>query len=142
MNSESIKISETIVIESGPAKKKAIATEELLSDAVTAGHYKAGLREVTMPDGSVVMKPYVDAMNKPIFLGEEMTYLDWLGEWVWYVYQERDVGIDAAGRPVGIDDDGRLIESAESVSTRKRFVVVDVKATRDEAIAFAASLKE
>jgi hypothetical protein len=127
MNSESIKISETIVIESGPAKKKAIATEELLSDAVTAGHYKVGAK---------------DAMYRPIVLGEEMTYLDWLGEWVWYVYQEREVGIDAAGRPVGIDDDGRLIESAEAVSTKKRFVVVDVKSTRDEAIAFAASLKE
>jgi len=127
MNSESIKISETIVIESGPAKKKAIATEELLSDAVTAGHYKVGGR---------------DAMNKPIVLGEEMTYLDWLGAWVWYVYQEREVGIDAAGRPVGIDDDGHLVESAEAVSTKKRFVVADVKPTRDEAIAFAANLKE
>jgi hypothetical protein len=142
MKSESIKISESIVIESGPAKKKAIATEELLSDAVTAGHYKAGMRKITKPDGSVVEKPYVDAMNKPIVLGEEMTYLDWLGAWVWYVYQEREVGIDAAGRPVGIDEDGYLVESDKAVSTQKRFVVAAVKQTRDEAIAFATSLKE
>ena len=28
-----------------------------------------------------------DAMGKPIVLGEEMTYLDYKGEWVWYIYQ-------------------------------------------------------
>jgi hypothetical protein len=127
MHSESISISETVVIESGPAKKKAIATEELLSDAVTAGHYKAGAK---------------DAMYKSIVIGQEMTYLDWLGAWVWYVYQEREVGIDAAGRPVGIDDDGYPVESDKAVSTQKRFCVVAVKPTRDEAVAFAATLKE
>jgi hypothetical protein len=127
MKSESIKISETVVIESGPAKKKAIATYELLSDSVTAGHYKAGAK---------------DAMYKPIVLGQEMTYLDWLGEWVWYIYQEREVGIDAKGRPVGIDEDGYLVESDKAVSKQKRFVVVAVKPTRDEAVAFATSLKE
>lgn len=58
-------------IEEGPAKLTAIATPELLDDAVTLSHYAVG-------------KP--DALNKPIVLGEEMTYLDWKSKFVHKVY--------------------------------------------------------
>lgn len=62
-------------VEIGPPRKREVATEELLSDEVTASHYQVG-------------KP--DALNKPIVIGEEMDYLDWKGLWVYHVYVLRD----------------------------------------------------
>lgn len=62
-------------IERGPKTKTAIATPELLDDAVTASHYHA--------DGGR------DANGKLIFLGKEMVYHDWLGERDWKVYRLR-----------------------------------------------------
>lgn len=59
-------------IESGPKRVVAVATNELLDDEVTASHYAAGKK---------------DAVGKPIVLGEEMTYIDWMGERGWYVYE-------------------------------------------------------
>lgn len=99
MKRELIEIGTTVRVENGPARKTAVATAELLDDAVTASHYFA--RQVrparyeideegnpgalispaeTIPGGK-------DAMGKEIILGEPMTYLDYRGEWVWYVYQ-------------------------------------------------------
>jgi hypothetical protein len=125
MNRESIQISDTVVVENGPAKKRAIATEELLDDAVTAEHYKVGKR---------------DAHYKPIVLGQEMAYLDYRGEWAWYIYQRAEVGIDAEGRVVGIDQDGRLVDSPAAIRTEPRFVVADIQATKDDALIAAATL--
>lgn len=51
-----------IRVEECPRTYTKVATEELLSDAVTAHHYQVGLP---------------DAMGKKIVLGEEMTYHDW-----------------------------------------------------------------
>jgi hypothetical protein len=65
-------------VEAGAARKTAIATEELLSNAATAARYQVGAK---------------DALGKPIALGEPMTYLDDLAPAVWYVYQA-----DATGR--------------------------------------------
>lgn len=74
-----VKVSETateidgkVRIDTGPRRKQAVATEEILGDEVTATHYKVGGR---------------DALGKVIALGEEMTYLDWLGDRVFYVYK-------------------------------------------------------
>jgi hypothetical protein len=49
-------------IEIGPLRKQAVASKELLSDEVTAAHYKVGGR---------------DALGKPIELGKPMDYIDW-----------------------------------------------------------------
>ena len=67
-----IEIGDTIRIEDGPPRKKAIATAEVLDDKITAKHYQKGR---------------LDAMGKKIVLGEEMTYLDYYGQHVFYVYQ-------------------------------------------------------
>jgi hypothetical protein len=75
MKREMIEIGETLRVENGPARKTAVATAELLDDAVTASHYQIGER---------------DAVGRPIVIGEPMTYLDYRGEWVWYIYQLRD----------------------------------------------------
>lgn len=89
MKRELIEIGESVRVENGPARKTEIASVALLDDAVTASHYKEGA---------------VDAMGKPIVLGEPMTYLDYRGKWVWYVYQLRD---DPAGgqrwMPAGVE---------------------------------------
>lgn len=64
-------------VESGPLRKRDVASEALLSDRVTAVHYKAGA---------------VDAMSKPIAIGEEMDYIDWLNrnEKAWNLYREEE----------------------------------------------------
>lgn len=67
-----VQVSDRVRVERGPAKKKAKASDKLLSDEVTAKHYKPG-------------KP--DAEGKPIEPGKEMAYLDWKGEHVWKVYK-------------------------------------------------------
>jgi hypothetical protein len=70
-------------IEAGPTLNKATATKELLDNTVTAEHYQ--------PEA-------FDAMGKPIVLGEEMHYLDWVGHTQgtegstsWYVYRLEDL---------------------------------------------------
>ena len=70
-----IQIGAGVRIESGPARKTAIATKELLDDRVTARHYRNGAK---------------DALGKRIELGKPMDYLDYRSGPVWYVYQEED----------------------------------------------------
>jgi hypothetical protein len=103
---EFIEIGETVRVENGPARKTAVATEELLDDAVTASHYAVG---------------EWDAMGKPIVLGEPMTYLDYRGEWVWYVYQLR---------PDETHIDG------------ERWLPAGIETTKEAALAVAEGLKE
>jgi hypothetical protein len=69
---ELIQVGRTVRVENGPARKTAVVTKKLLSDAVTAPHYQEGAP---------------DAMGKKIVLGQVMTYLDYLGPWIWYVYK-------------------------------------------------------
>ena len=84
-------------IELSVITRTATATEELLSNDVTATHYVAGAR---------------DATGKLIVIGEQMTYHDWLGkEREWRVYK-RHVDektnavwydkIDAAANPLDL----------------------------------------
>jgi hypothetical protein len=67
-----IEIGEAIRVENGPARRTAVATKALLDDAKTARHYRVGEK---------------DAMGKVIVLDAPMTYLDYKGAWVWYVYK-------------------------------------------------------
>lgn len=55
-------ISQDVHIESGPPRKRAIATPALLDDKVTHEKYQVGA---------------LDSYNKPIVLGEMMDYVDW-----------------------------------------------------------------
>lgn len=73
VNDDLIEISDTVRIERGRPRRSAIATEELLSNEVTASHYAVGER---------------DAAGEVIELGKEMEYIDWLSEeLVWYIYR-------------------------------------------------------
>lgn len=84
-NGQILQIGDTVRIEPGPVLKRAEATKELLSNDVTADHYvgprKATQDEIADPNvltiGDQVFR--VDAEGKPIQLGEEIAYLDWLG---------------------------------------------------------------
>ncbi len=67
-----IQVSEFVRVEKGFVLKRALATEELLDNLVTASHYKVGNR---------------DAKNKLIELGKEIWYVDYKGPMVWYVFK-------------------------------------------------------
>ena len=69
---ELIQVNKRVRIESGPARRKAKATAELLSNDNTQDHYQEGAR---------------DADFNVIEIGKPMVYLDYFGEPVWYVYQ-------------------------------------------------------
>ena len=106
MKREMIEIGTTIRVENGPARKTAIATKELLDDAVTARHYQVGEH---------------DAMGKTIALGEPMTYLDYKGEWVWYIYQLRD---------------------DETAPDGKRWILAAIETTKESALEAAHLLED
>jgi hypothetical protein len=72
INSNLIEFDGKYRIEMGPPRKVAVATEELLSNELTAEHYQVGAK---------------DALGKEIVLGEEMTYVDWHGPRVWWVFE-------------------------------------------------------
>lgn len=105
-----IEIDGKVRVERGPARKTAVACPELLCNSCTHPDYQhnehlvgkmvtnpeTGLLEPTneakadlsLPrDESGGIKVYRDSLGKPIFHGDGMTYLDWLGEFTWYVYQ-------------------------------------------------------
>jgi hypothetical protein len=143
MKRELIEIGTTIRIENGPARKDAIATKELLDDTVTKSHYAVGLR---------------DALGKVIVLGESMTYLDYFGDWAWYVYVLEAVPIPMldllkiAGPP-GLEVDGLDLRLAEWFGVDiahvvkdpwaiMRFQPVDAFPTKEAALAAAAELED
>lgn len=82
-------------IEPGPRRVTAVVTEELLDNAVTATHYALEINDT--PEG-VPPRQGIDAFGKPIVIGEEMTYLDWVGaqngnpgSTVFYLYELDDM---------------------------------------------------
>lgn len=98
-----INISPTLRIETAPRRKRAVATPELLSDAVTAGHYKAS-RDATPEELAMSAEErqklgirivgdrrvFPDSVGNPIELGQEMDYIDWKApesDHVWCLYQ-------------------------------------------------------
>ena len=116
-----IEIGKTIRIEDGPPRKKTIATAEVLDDKITAKHYQKGK---------------LDAMGKPIILGQEMTYLDYYGKHVFYIYVLGEVGIDKDGVVIlPGDDTGR-----EAVRTEDRWLPAGVEETEKTARAIADGL--
>lgn len=81
-----IEIDGKVRVEAGPRRRREIATQELLSDVVTAAHYQVG-------------KP--DALGKIIALGEPMDFIDWRSpERTFYVYQLEEVTDEVDGQPV------------------------------------------
>lgn len=116
-----IEIAKTIRIEDGPPRKTAIATAELLDDKITKHHYQKGK---------------FDAMGKPIVLGKKMTYLDYYGEHVFYVYHLAEVGIDKKGVVILPGDK----TEREPVKTEERWLPVGVADTEKEARTIAEGL--
>lgn len=55
---------ENVRIDAGPRRRVEIATEVLLDNAVTAGHYQVGS---------------LDSLGQPIELGKPMNFIDWKG---------------------------------------------------------------
>lgn len=106
MQRELIEIGSTIRVENGPVRRTAEATEELLDNTRTATHYQVEEK---------------DALGKSIVLGEDMTYLDYKGEWVWYVYH---------------------LEDDETAPDGKRWMTVSVEDTKEDAMAAAEALEE
>lgn len=129
-----IQVSDTVRVETSPRRKRAVATKELLDDAVTAKHYraprKATREEIANPNVRTIGDQVVsiDAMGKPIKLGEEMDYIDWKApadNHTWNVYQEQDVPEkDNAGKNV----------------TVRRYLLHSTHDTQEEAIQAAAKL--
>jgi hypothetical protein len=124
-----IQVSPTVRVEPGPPRKTAKATQKLLDDKVTAKHYQVGRR---------------DAMGKFIVLGEEMTYLDWKGDKVWYVYKltATDVPLHpkCAAQLDPLHKSGSLaIEDARAVETGfvHRWLPVGVHGDKEQALAIA-----
>lgn len=79
-----IQVTDTICVDFGKVRKRAIATEELLSDDVTASHYKL----VMGKDAKGEDVPGRGADGEVIKLGEEMEYLDHRSKTLeWVVYQ-------------------------------------------------------
>jgi hypothetical protein len=124
-----IEIDGKVRIEVGPARIKAIATKELLDDKVTAAHY-----QVSQPvfDPSDPKKQIgwtsVDALGKPIKLGEEFTYIDWKGLQppVHYVYTLETV---------------EEVNDITGVKTKvDRWLPKDAKPTEQEALSAATSI--
>ena len=105
-----INISDTVRVEAGPARCRAVATPELLDDKVTATHYKVGA---------------ADALGKPIVANQEMDYLDWKGAPVWHIYQ--------IATEVEIDSDGKKV-------SRTRWRPRGCHTSRDAALVAAAQL--
>jgi len=70
-----VQVSKRARVERGPARKTTVATKEFLEHPQTASHYRERMR---------------DAAGADIHLGAPMEYLDWKGEWVWYVYRFQD----------------------------------------------------
>lgn len=98
MTVEVKKVSDTITsvgdnvrIETGPVRKRAVATKELLGDA-TASHYHLPITEEV--DGKKEVKVAIDALGKPIEEGKEFDYIDWRNDArAYYVYQKDANGV-------------------------------------------------
>lgn len=89
-----ITVAERFRIQRGPRRIVAVASEETLSDEVTAKHYYAGVRKVKTRDGAgrvkMVEKVGIDCRGEPIEIGKEFEYVDWRGRNrnpVWTVFE-------------------------------------------------------
>ena len=71
---EPFEIPGIVRVEKAKPYRTAVATKALLQDGRTADHYRVGAP---------------DSLGKPIVIGEEMTYIDWLNpdDFVWRLYE-------------------------------------------------------
>ncbi len=130
-----IEISKRVLIEDAPPRKQAVATEELLDDAMTASHYKAPRKATKeeIGDPTILTKGdlrlFPDSMGKPIELGKPMDYIDWRcaeADRVWNVYELKEFAEkDKDDKPIKV----------------QRFVCAATFPTMEEANAFAITLK-
>lgn len=105
INPDLIEIDGVTRVERGPKTCVAIATEALLDDAVTANHYQVG-------------SP--DALGKPIVLGEEMTYRDWIGDHWYHVYALEKSFDEFGGKWIKC---GEFATEAEAVSEATKIAI-------------------
>jgi hypothetical protein len=92
--SQITQVGHNVRIEPGPMRRREVASEEILSDDVTASHYHAP-KEVDVidkatgkPTGEKETVVAVDSFGKPIDLGQPFDFVDWKSEVrAWNVYR-------------------------------------------------------
>jgi hypothetical protein len=90
-------------VEQGHVRRKAVATEELLSNEVTASHYHAPIEETV--NGEQKVRYAIDSFGKRIELGKPMDYVDWLSDArVYYLYIWKDNRWQLHGEPFEAED--------------------------------------
>ena len=164
MKTELIDVTSTVRVESGCARLKAVATAEMEPDRDENGRAlepNRQSRQVVLKVGAKLATHYklglVDALGRPIVDGEEFTYLGYFDAPVWYVYRLEDVPLDdglpaklAAKNGVPLDDltpamvakwfSLDLSMVSKDGSAIKRYMPVDVKPTKADALAIAEAL--
>lgn len=84
-----IEIGETVRVERGPALRQGTATAALLADDKTADHYHLPRVEGEGDDAKTIVSR--DAFGKPIEEGKRFSYLDYLGDWIFYVFERVEI---------------------------------------------------
>lgn len=117
-----MQIGENVRIETGPIRKVAKATLELLDNEVTASHYQ--------PDA-------LDAVGQPIELGSDMTYLDWNGH---QLGTEGATGYYVYGLRARTADERKALEIADDATDPDQtHVWAAISCEADEAAAITAA---
>lgn len=114
------------VLERGPRRVTTTATAEVLSDAVTAAHYRLPIpiqdaqgAAVTLKSGKPALSHAIDALGKLIVEGESFTYLDYLEDhdkrpWYVYVRHPREIYVnDPVTGAVVMDGDEPVLQVRE-----------------------------
>ncbi len=105
MTNEPFEIPGIVRVEKAKPYRKAVATEDLLRNDRTAEHYQVGA---------------FDSLGKPIVLGDEMTYVDWLNrsDVCWRVYEWQAVEAGAVAKWVPVADFATRDEAVNSAESR------------------------
>lgn len=114
-------------VEAGPALKRAKATAELLDNANTADHYQPGLS---------------DAKGEEIVEDKQFHYLDYLNDYVFYLYEKVPVDPSDPESPYHVPE-GSITLREDNVDVSKYTYVYEERgtfATEDEAVAEAERL--
>jgi hypothetical protein len=145
IHSEFVVCGEDYRLERGPRRVTAKATKEVLSNDVTASHYRlpepikdSKGQTIKGKSGKPILSHALDAMGQPIKEGEDFTYLDYGQDRVqmpWYVYTRhpREVFVNdpANGRVIHDEDNTPLTQIRDD-----NFEEVGCFDSREEAEAF------
>jgi hypothetical protein len=138
-----IEIGDTVRVERGPVLRQATATAALLANDKTAEHYHLPRVEGEGDDAKTIVSR--DAFGKPIEEGKRFSYLDYLGDAVFYVFER--VEIDATDprferfAPVNDPAAQMLPEGSENVQVYSYvFEERGTYPTEDEAVATGVKL--